>query len=93
MKSRVRWFVPPIELSRTSRIRGHAELMSPETAFEGMLDPPAAVVIRPADTGIKCEKCGRTMAIRRGQRGPYLACTGYPDCRNFKRIGGDGTMA
>jgi len=33
-----------------------------------------------------CEKCGRPMAFKRGRFGEFLACTGYPDCRNTRKI-------
>ncbi|MFA6562586.1 MAG: type I DNA topoisomerase [Verrucomicrobiia bacterium] len=33
-------------------------------------------------TGIKCEKCGSDMVIKSSRRGPFLACPGYPKCRN-----------
>jgi DNA topoisomerase I len=35
-------------------------------------------------TEIKCEKCGLSMIVRTGKRGKFLACSGYPDCRNTK---------
>jgi DNA topoisomerase-1 len=35
-------------------------------------------------TDIVCEKCGRNMAIRWGRNGKFLACPGYPECRNTK---------
>ncbi|MBU0516204.1 MAG: type I DNA topoisomerase [Proteobacteria bacterium] len=35
-------------------------------------------------TGLKCEKCGADMVIRRGRRGEFMACSGYPKCRNAK---------
>jgi DNA topoisomerase-1 len=35
-------------------------------------------------TGIKCEKCGSPMVIKAGKRGEFLACSGYPKCRNAK---------
>lgn len=31
-----------------------------------------------------CEKCGRRMVIKRGRYGPFLACPGYPECKNTK---------
>jgi len=34
------------------------------------------------ETGIKCEKCGSDMVIKSSRRGPFLACPGYPKCRN-----------
>ncbi len=35
-----------------------------------------------------CEKCGAPMAIKVGKFGPFLACTGYPKCKNLKNISG-----
>ena len=33
-----------------------------------------------------CELCGRPMAIKEGRFGSFLACTGYPECKNTKPI-------
>jgi len=33
-----------------------------------------------------CEKCGRNMVIKMGKYGKFLACPGYPECRNAKPI-------
>ena len=33
-----------------------------------------------------CEKCGKPMAIKTGRFGEFLACTGYPECKNTKPI-------
>jgi DNA topoisomerase-1 len=33
-----------------------------------------------------CEKCGKPMTVKRGRFGYFLACTGYPECRNTKKI-------
>jgi len=33
-----------------------------------------------------CEKCGKPMAVKRGRFGFFLACSGYPECRNTKKI-------
>jgi DNA topoisomerase-1 len=35
---------------------------------------------------IQCEKCGRPMVLKRGRFGEFMACSGYPECRNTKRI-------
>jgi DNA topoisomerase-1 len=35
---------------------------------------------RPTD--LTCEKCGQPMIIKWGRRGEFLACKGYPDCKN-----------
>ncbi len=37
-------------------------------------------------TDILCEKCGRNMVIKSGRFGKFLACPGYPDCKNTKPI-------
>ena len=33
-----------------------------------------------------CEKCGKPFEIKIGRFGKFLACTGYPDCKNIKAI-------
>lgn len=35
-----------------------------------------------------CEKCGSAMAVKVGKFGPFLACSGYPKCKNLKNISG-----
>jgi DNA topoisomerase-1 len=42
-------------------------------------------------TELVCEKCGKPMVIKWGRMGEFLACSGYPDCRNtmnFRREDG-----
>nr|WP_293992653.1 type I DNA topoisomerase [uncultured Fusobacterium sp.] len=34
----------------------------------------------------KCEKCGKPFKIGNGRWGKFLACTGYPTCKNIKKI-------
>ena len=33
---------------------------------------------------VPCEKCGRMMVIKYGRFGKFLACPGYPECKNTK---------
>ncbi|WP_069987219.1 type I DNA topoisomerase [Massilioclostridium coli] len=33
-----------------------------------------------------CEKCGKPMVIKMGRFGKFMACSGYPDCKNTKKI-------
>ena len=35
-------------------------------------------------TDVKCEKCGRNMIVKIGRYGKFLACPGYPECKNVK---------
>ena len=44
------------------------------------------VVIEDEVTDIPCEKCGRMMVIKQGKFGKFLACPGFPECRNTKTI-------
>ncbi|QCX32260.1 type I DNA topoisomerase [Caloramator sp. E03] len=37
-------------------------------------------------TDVKCDKCGRNMVIKRGKFGKFLACPGYPECKNTKPL-------
>ena len=37
-------------------------------------------------TDIPCEKCGRMMVVKYGRFGKFLACPGYPECKNTKAI-------
>jgi DNA topoisomerase-1 len=36
----------------------------------------------PKEAGVACPKCGRPMVIRAGKRGEFIACSGFPRCRN-----------
>ena len=44
------------------------------------------VVIEDKVSDIPCDKCGRMMVIKRGRYGNFLACPGYPECKNAKPI-------
>ncbi len=37
-----------------------------------------------------CEKCGRPMVIKRGRYGEFMACSGYPDCKNTLSLNANG---
>jgi DNA topoisomerase-1 len=40
-----------------------------------------------------CELCGKPMQLKRGRFGPFLGCTGYPECRNIRKISKTGVPA
>ncbi len=44
------------------------------------------VVIEDKVSDVPCDKCGRMMVIKRGRYGNFLACPGYPECKNAKPI-------
>ena len=35
---------------------------------------------------VKCERCGRMMVVKQGRFGKFLACPGFPECRNTKPL-------
>ncbi len=40
-----------------------------------------------------CELCDKPMQLKRGRFGPFLGCTGYPECRNIRKIAKSGVAA
>ncbi|HQL00952.1 MAG TPA: type I DNA topoisomerase [Smithellaceae bacterium] len=50
------------------------------------------VVAQAPATDEVCELCGKPMAVKRGRYGQFLGCTGYPECKNIKKMGKDGKV-
>jgi len=46
-----------------------------------------------AEEAETCELCAKPMALKRGRFGQFLGCTGYPDCRNIRKIDRKGVVA
>jgi len=44
------------------------------------------IEIKEQETDVICEKCGRNMVVKHGRYGKFLACPGYPECKNTKPI-------
>ncbi|MBR4116475.1 MAG: type I DNA topoisomerase [Clostridia bacterium] len=44
------------------------------------------VKVPAVETDIVCEKCGRKMVVKSSRFGKFLACPGYPDCKNTKPV-------
>ena len=44
------------------------------------------VKVKDEETDEICEKCGRNMVIKMGKYGRFLACPGFPECRNTKHL-------
>lgn len=44
------------------------------------------VKIPAEETDVVCELCGRKMVIKTGRFGKFLACPGFPECKNTKKI-------
>ena len=57
------------------------ELQDAETALEGV-----RLKVPEEETDEVCELCGRKMVIKMGRFGKFLACPGFPECRNAKPL-------
>ncbi len=57
------------------------DLEDAEKAMEGK-----RVKIPVEETDEVCELCGKPMVIKSGRFGKFLACSGFPDCKNTKKI-------
>lgn len=44
------------------------------------------IKLKEDETDVICEKCGRNMVVKMGRYGKFLACPGYPDCKNVKKL-------
>jgi DNA topoisomerase-1 len=42
---------------------------------------------------IECDRCGKPMQLKTGRFGKYFGCTGYPDCRNTRKLLRNGQAA
>lgn len=49
-------------------------------------DEIGKIEIKDEVSDVKCEKCGRMMVYKMGRFGKFLACPGFPECRNAKPI-------
>ena len=57
------------------------ELEEAETALEGV-----RLKVPEEETDEVCELCGRNMVIKMGRFGKFLACPGFPECKNAKPL-------
>ena len=55
-----------------------------EEAVEKAQAEVEKITIRDEETDVLCDKCGRHMVIKYGPHGKFLACPGFPECRNTK---------
>ena len=64
-----------------------AEFFAPlKIAIDKAEKEVSKVVIEDKVSDVPCDKCGRMMVIKHGRYGDFLACPGYPDCKNAKPI-------
>ena len=87
----------PIELNMmvgraqdVSAIKQNEDLrpMTEQTAFQNQMEKAEkeleSVKIEDEVSDVVCDQCGRQMVIKYGPHGRFLACPGFPECRNTK---------
>lgn len=55
-----------------------------KTAVDAAQEELEKIKIEDEVTDVVCELCGRNMVVKYGPHGKFLACPGFPDCRNTK---------
>jgi len=72
------------QLTRTEVLRDFyypfAETLARAEAAIGHVEVPVEV------SNVICENCGKNMVVKHGRYGSFLACPGFPECRNTKPI-------
>ena len=73
-----------VKMSRRGKFLACSAYPNCRTTYS--LDREGKKIVRPdpKKTKLKCEKCDRMLLLRVGKRGPFLACSGFPKCRNIK---------
>ncbi len=61
------------------------EVSAKKVAVEGQT-AENGVAQTEAETVGPCELCGRDMALKKGRFGTFYGCTGYPECKNIRKI-------
>ena len=57
-----------------------------KTSIETAEKEISKITIEDKVSDVPCDKCGRLMVIKHGRFGDFLACPGYPDCKNTKPL-------
>jgi DNA topoisomerase-1 len=76
-----------IESGKTNRVQILRDFYKPFMASVEVAKKEIKSLKKEAElTSAVCEKCGKPMVIRHSFKGEFLACSGYPRCRNIKPI-------
>ena len=88
-------FTAQMEESLDKVAEGEKDWVHLLNAFSGEFNPTLEKAAKAMSSvkgglpsGLTCPECGKETVIKFGKAGPFLACTGYPDCRftsNFER--------
>jgi len=70
----------PEGAGRSVPAAGEQPATLPDGAAAGVAGPPTA----DGQLDLACDKCGAPMVVRLSARGPFVACSAYPKCKNSK---------
>ncbi len=85
--SRMEQELDTIATGESSYIKVMHDFYDPFTELLNSVSPEDARLQE--ETEEVCEKCNRPMIIRWGRNGKFLACSGYPECKNAKPLPGE----
>jgi DNA topoisomerase-1 len=74
------------ECQSTREVSSRKAKAGGETNADGTPASGEAEVVPP------CELCGREMALKKGRFGSFYGCTGYPECKNIRKIAKSGEV-
>ncbi len=57
-----------------------------DAKVEKVLEEAGKMKVEVEETGEICEKCGKPMVVRYGRFGKFMACSGFPECKNTKTM-------
>jgi len=85
-------------VQKWGRFGSYLKCLSCEATRDAAPVPSADGGSSPSENGEQaepeaCELCNKPMQMKRGRFGPFLGCTGYPECRNIRKIGKSGVAA
>lgn len=74
------------EVNKLAVVESYCAKFNPafESAMESLGEDSEPIDEPAVESDVVCEKCGRKMMIRHGRYGVFLACPGYPECKNTK---------
>ncbi len=75
-----------IRMGRRGRFLACTGYPACRNAYSLDADGNKIVTSRPITTDRPCGKCGSPLWLRTGKRGPFLACSAYPKCRNIVSV-------
>ncbi len=85
--SRMEQELDTIATGESSYIKVMNDFYDPFMELLNSVSPEDARLMEETDE--VCEKCNRPMIIRWGRNGKFLACSGYPECKNAKPLPGE----